>query len=194
MEARLLLAQPNPSRSLLGLFYISWPLPEVGSTHEKSKSGNFVLYILYPTHCPHLPPGCTKGQSKGRKHWDSFLEGEGREGKLRPGSMYNWYYSFSQYHHLLTTSLMNTCFSILCHLAFRLVAWWKDTWPWNEREQNSPFIVREWLGKDNCRILLLPRRWEKAFSSRSMCIEWGLAEGDGVEEQLIDFLKGLLTL
>lgn len=163
MEARLLPAHPNPSRSLLGLFYISWPLPEVGSTDEKSKSGNFVLYILYPTHCPHLPPGCTKGRSKGRKLWDSLLGGEGREGKLHPGSMYNWYYSFfSQYLLLLlTTSPMNTCFSILCHLAYSLIVWWKDTWPWSERKQSSPFIVREWLGEDTCRFLPPPRRWER---------------------------------
>lgn len=111
-------AQPNPSRLLgLGLFYVRWALPEVGSTHEKSNSGNFVLYILpvAPTSPTHSPPGCTKGQSKGRELWDSFLGWEGREGKLGPGSMDNWYYSFSSQYllPLLTTSLMNICFSIL---------------------------------------------------------------------------------
>lgn len=65
------------------------------------------------------------------------------------------------------------------------------TWPWSEREQNSPFIVRDWLGEDKCRSLL--PRCEKAFSSVSMCVEWGLAEGDGVEEPTTDFFKGLLT-
>lgn len=40
-------------------YYVRWALPEVGSTHEKSNSGNFVLYILYPTHCPYFPHSLT---------------------------------------------------------------------------------------------------------------------------------------
>lgn len=45
---------------------------------------------------------------------------------------------------------------------------------------------REWLGRDRCRILF-PRRWTKASSYLSPCAQSGLAEGDGVEEQIIAF-------
>lgn len=80
-----------PSQTLVGAYWGCFilvdPFLRLGAPMRKKWQFCPLYFISYPL-LP-FPPGCTKGQSKGRKHWDSFLEGEGREGKLRPGSMYN---------------------------------------------------------------------------------------------------------
>lgn len=57
------------------MFYTGKALPAVGSTHEKIKSGDFVIYTFHPALCIPLPhPGVMQKDNLQEEHHDFLVK------------------------------------------------------------------------------------------------------------------------